>query len=370
MRMAVIGCGVIGRVHAASIAAFAPRAELALAVDEISDSARELAELHGAEFTTSVPEALKRDDIDAVAICTPSGQHADLAVSALEAGKHVIVEKPLDVTVEAAQRVAAAERRTGRTVTVVSQHRFDPASKVVHEAVHSGRFGRITSGVAGLSWWRSQSYYDSGNWRGTWALDGGGALMNQGIHTVDLLVWMLGEPVEVFAWADCLAHSDIEVEDTTVATIRFAGGALGVIHGTTAAYPGLTARLQVHGDRGSAVVDDDRLAYFHAAPDGAGTDGPAYGAKGDNNQAGQVLPDEQEPAPAAGADPSALSDAHIHQYRDFLDAIEEGRPPLVTVAEATRTLAVICAVYESARTGRPVPVDCRDLDGASGGEPA
>ena len=363
MRIAIIGCGVIGRVHAASIEALAPRTELALTVDAIPERAQELAAPYGAEWTDSVADALKRDDIDAVAVCTPSGRHADLTVAALDAGKHVFVEKPLDVNLEAARRVAEAQRRSGRTVSVVSQRRFDPACSIVHQAVHSGRFGRVTSGTADMAWWRSQSYYDSGDWRGTLDLDGGGALMNQGIHSIDLLLWMLGRPVEVFAWTDCLAHRDIEVEDTAVATVRFASGALGVIHGTTAAYPGLTARVQVHGDRGSAVIDDDRLTYFHAAGDDA--DGaPAYGAGEESNQAAQVLPPPATPAPSAAADPSALSGAHVEQYRDFVDAVEQGRPPLVTIAEATRTLAVICAVYESARTGRPVAVE--DLDTPSG----
>jgi predicted dehydrogenase len=370
MRFALIGCGVIGRQHAKTIAALGPRAELVLTVDEVADRGHQLASAHSAESTTSVAEALSRPDIDAVAVCTPSGLHADLAVAALEADKHVVVEKPLDVTLEAVRRVAAAERRAGRSVAVISQHRFDRASQIVHAAVRGGRFGRITSGLASIAWWRSQGYYDSGEWRGTWALDGGGALMNQGIHTIDLLIWMLGQPIEVFAWADCLAHRGIEVEDTAIATVRFAGGALGVIHGTTAAYPGLTARLQVHGDRGSAVIDNDDLAYFHAAEADAAA--PAYGATGDDNQAADLLPrGEAEGAPTgAGADPAALSDAHADQYRDFLDAIEQGRPPLVTVAEAGRTLAVVCAIYESARTGRPAPVPDVDREPAAHPDPA
>lgn len=354
MRFALIGCGVIGTHHAATIAKLGQRAELVLAVDEVAERAHKLAAEHGIDSATSVHEALTRHDVDAVAVCTPSGLHADIVIAALEAGKHVVVEKPLDVSVEAAERVRVAQERAGRTVTVISQHRFDPASRVVHRAVRNGEFGRITSGSASILWWRSQGYYDSGDWRGTWSLDGGGALMNQGIHTIDLLVWMLGQPVEVFAWTGCLAHEGIEVEDTAVATIRFAGGALGVIHGTTAAYPGLTARLGVHGERGSAVIDDDELTYFHVAA--ADASDLAYGATGNGNQAGDVLGADREDTRGAGADPAALSHAHADQYRDFLDAVAEGRPPLVTVAEASRTLAVVRAIYESVRTSKPVTV--------------
>lgn len=349
MRFAIIGAGVIGAFHATSIGTLGPHTRLALVADEIPERAQKLAQVHGAEHTRSVDDVFTRDDIDAIAVCTPSGTHSALATRALNAGKHVVVEKPIDVTLPAAAAIARAEARGSARATVISQHRFDPASRLVHRAVHDGQFGRITSGLADIAWWRSQEYYDSGTWRGTWAMDGGGALMNQGIHTIDLLVWMLGEPVEVYARTARLAHQRIEVEDTAVATIAFAGGALGIVHGTTAAYPGLTARLQIHGDRGSAIIDADRLEYFHAASVDA--DAPDYGVGGDANQAPALLP--APAATAAGADPAALSDAHAAQYRDFVEAINTGRPPLVTVADATRTLAVVLAIYESARTGRP-----------------
>jgi predicted dehydrogenase len=345
---------VIGRTHAACISRLAPDATLVLVADEIPGRSRDLAAVYRAEAATSAAAAFSRDDIDAVAICTPSGVHAELTVAALDTGKHVIVEKPIDVTLRAARRVADAEARTAAIVTVVSQHRFDPSSQLVHRAVQEGRLGRLTSGVASVAWWRNQDYYDSSGWRGSWALDGGGALMNQGIHTVDLLVWMLGDPVEVSARTACLAHKRIEAEDTAVAVIRFASGALGVLHATTAAFPGLTARIQVHGDRGSAVIDGDRLTYFHAATVGA--DSPGQDATAGLNQAADLLPGE-DPAPAAGSDPSALSDAHLLQYRDFVEAIEQGHRPAVTVDDAIRALAVVEAVYESARTGESVPVE-------------
>ncbi len=169
------------------------------------------------------------------------------------------------MTVEKTDEIIAAQREAGTLVSVISQHRFDPATDIAVAAIEAGELGRLTSGIASIDWWRGQSYYDSGDWRGTWELDGGGALMNQGVHTVDLLVAALGRPVEVFAYTGTLAHERIEVEDVAVGVVRFESGALGVLHATTAAYPGLSARLQVHGDRGSVVIDNDELAYIHRA---------------------------------------------------------------------------------------------------------
>jgi len=359
LKFAVVGAGVIGNLHAQTITNLVG-AQVAVVVDVAPERARDLALRHQARPLADISQALSLPEIDAVAICTPSGAHADLVVAALEAGKHVVVEKPLDVCLSAARRVAVAERESGRCVTVISQHRFDPSSRVVREALSSGRLGRVTSGSASIAWWRSQGYYDSAGWRGTWAMDGGGALMNQGIHTIDLLVWFLGRPVEVFAWTGLLAHERMEVEDTAVATVRFASGALGVIHGTTAAYPGLNARLQVHGDRGSAVIDDDELTYFHAARES--DIGPDLGAGSPGNQAAEVLAPEASQASRAGRRTAGLKPtSHTAQYQDFLSSVASGHPPLVTVAEATRTLAVVRAIYESADAGRPVPVD--DVDG-------
>jgi UDP-N-acetyl-2-amino-2-deoxyglucuronate dehydrogenase len=366
LRFAVVGCGNIGKTHARALRELAPRAEMVAAVDIVPDRAAALAEEYGVVALTSLEEVLGRSDIDVVTLGTPSGLHADQAVAALEAGKHVIIEKPVDVTVEAAERVLRAERRSDRTAMVVSQMRYLPGSRLVRQAVESGAFGTLTSGSATMSWWRSQGYYDSGDWRGTWALDGGGALMNQGIHVIDLFRWFFGDPVEVYAWAGCLAHQRIEVEDTAVAVVRFANGALGTINGTTAAYPGVNRRIQVHGDRGSAVIEDDRLTYYHAAS-GDAADLP-YGSHGDENQVASVLPQTTQSGRSGGQGEStdpALSPAdygdefhssHARQFNDFLDAVTEGRSPLVTVTEAAKTLALIRAIYESAQLGEPVKV--------------
>jgi UDP-N-acetyl-2-amino-2-deoxyglucuronate dehydrogenase len=327
IRVVVVGDGVIGRNHVAAIARH-PRLQLAATVDPA---------VH-ADFATLEP-ALEHADL--VAVCTPSGLHADAVETALAAGKHVFVEKPVDASLpraRALQSLAAQAEQRGQVVSVVSQHRFDPASVAVARAVAEGRLGVVSSAVASVPWWREQSYYDSATWRGTWALDGGGALLNQGVHTVDLVLWLMGTPVEVFAYTGRFAHERIEVEDVAVATVRFATGAVAVLHATTAGYPGLGVRLAVHGSAGSAVLHDDQLEH------------PA-----------EWVPPAERFGAAKPED--FFVTGHLRQYDDVVEAIETGRPPGVRVQDAVRALATVRAVYVSGTLGRPVSV-AEVLDGA------
>src|SRR5215213_7512271 len=282
LRFGTLGCGVIGPHHARAIAGL-ESAELVAVADVVPELAEELAGEYGCPAFPSLGEMLSGVELDAVCVCTPSGMHAEDAIAALESGRDVVIEKPVDVTLKAADRLLEVQRATGRKVAVVSQHRFDAASRAVHEALTRGEFGRLTSGSAEVRWWRSQSYYGSGGWRGTWELDGGGVLINQAIHSIDLLQWLMGQVVEVTAYTGLLAHERIEVEDTAAAILQFASGAIGTIVAATSAYPGLSARIAVHGDRGSAIVDDDELRYFHAAAEEA----DSY--SGGGNQAEQVM---------------------------------------------------------------------------------
>ena len=344
LRFALVGAGVIGKVHAEALAALPDVAELVAVVDRDPAKARELAARYGAESATDLDAVLRRDDVDAVTICTPSGVHADGAVAALDAGKHVVVEKPIDITLAAADRIIDAEKRSGKTVGVISQHRFDRSTEKVLAAVRDGRLGTITSAIASHAWWRGQTYYDSGDWRGTWALDGGGAVMNQTVHTINLMITTLGTPVEVFAYTACLAHERIEVEDTAVAVVKFASGALGVIHGTTAAYPGLDASLRVFGSKGSAVITNDELTYLHQ------NEGPAPEIGMAAQTGGNQVTDEDRLDPAE----LGLGAAHGRQFADFVDAVATRRAPRVGTAEARTSLSVILALYESAGAGKPV----------------
>jgi predicted dehydrogenase len=354
--VAIVGSGIIGRNHAAAIGRH-PGMRVTAVVDPIVQAGTELARQVADDTSTepanhpTLAAALDDDGFDLVAVCTPSGLHAEATELAVKAGKHVVIEKPLEVALPPARRlaaVAADAQARGLVVSVMSQHRFDPASVAVADAIAAGRFGRIGSAVGSVAWWRSQAYYDSAGWRGTWALDGGGALMNQGVHTLDLMLWLLGRPVEVSAQTGRFAHTGIEVEDVAAATIRFASGAVGLLHATTAAYPGLAVRLQVHGSRGSAVIHDDQLEYFHAAPNG--DDDPRQPA----NQAADVVAAGQrygDPKPQ-----DTFIAGHLRQYEDIAAAIEGQRPPMITVDDGLTALATVRAVYASATLGRPVAV--------------
>lgn len=230
---ALIGAGYIGERHAAAIAG-TEGARLAVVASDNELQAQTLAKRYGADWTTDYRIALARSDVDAVSICTPSGFHAEPAIAALDAGKHVLVEKPMDIHVNKADQMIAAAERAKRNLAVVFQKRFNPAMRFVKESIERGKLGRITLAEATLKWYRTPSYFTGSPWRGTWAMDGGGALMNQGIHFVDLLLWLVGDVAEVSAAASTLYHA-IETEDTLVANLRFENGALGVIQATTAA---------------------------------------------------------------------------------------------------------------------------------------
>ncbi|MFI6299162.1 Gfo/Idh/MocA family protein [Nonomuraea sp. NPDC050790] len=327
MRFGIVGSGVIGALHARLIADMTGTAELVAVADNDLERARELAGRHGCAALGSSQELYARDDVDAVVICLPSGLHADAAVPALKAGKHVVVEKPIDISLAAADRIIAAERESGKSVTVISQRRFEPSFRAVKAAIDRGELGRLTSGTAEVTLWRTQEYYDSGGWRGTWAMDGGGALMNQGVHAVDLLLALLGPVESVSAYAGQLAHENIEVEDTVVAAIRFAGGALGRVFASTAAYGGASVRVSVHGDAGHAIVDNEVPTSFRVG--------------------------EEDRAPEV---PARLGpESHRAQLADFIAAAASGRPPEVTSADGRAALSLILAIYESARNGG-VPV--------------
>lgn len=344
----IIGCGVIGPTHAKAISGL-PDARLVAVADVIAEQAQQLADRYGATPYANVQEMLDSEQLDVVNICTPSGLHGDLACQAMRSGRHVIVEKPMEISHEAIEQMLRVQQESGVKMAIISQHRFDPATRHVYELVQQRALGRLVLGSAQIPWWRSQKYYDSGAWRGTWALDGGGVLMNQGTHSIDLLQWLMGPVRTVYAYTDTLAHR-METEDVAVAVLRFANGALGTLAGTTGAYPGMGARIEVCGDRGSAVVADDRLASLHLWADG--DEVSPYGTTA--AQRAESVVDQAE-MPSAARDPAAIDIAsHAAQIADMMQAIREDRPPLVDGEAGRRPVEIILGVYESARTHQEV----------------
>jgi predicted dehydrogenase len=336
---------MIARFHARAIAEI-PGARVAGLVSRTPPNAQALLTETGTPpcpvFAT-VEEAVRAPGVDVVVITTPSGAHLEPAVTAAAAGKHVVVEKPLEITGPRCERIIEACDRHGVKLCTIFPSRFADANVTLKAAVDAGKFGRLTLGEAANKWWRSQAYYDDGGWKGTQALDGGGALMNQAIHNVDLLLWLMGPAASVCGLTATLAHERIEVEDTAVAAIRFTSGALGVLTATTSVHPGYPKQIAVHGDRGSAVIEQEDVLkwdFTPSTPDDAAVK-ERFAAK--------------VGASGGAADPKAIShEGHRRQLADFVAAIRENRPPKVDGREGKRAVDLICAVYESNRTGRVV----------------
>ncbi|HEX8342291.1 MAG TPA: Gfo/Idh/MocA family oxidoreductase [Tepidisphaeraceae bacterium] len=358
IRFGIVGGGAIGPTHAGALKQI-DDAQLVAVADLKPERVQAMAEKFGVSRVYSSGDELVADpDVDVVIFATPSGMHADQAVAAMRAGKHVIVEKPMDVTLEACDRMIAAEKQTGRKLAIISQHRWDHASIFVKDAVASGRLGRLMLVDASVKWWRTQKYYDEGDWRGTWALDGGGALMNQGVHTVDLMQWIAGPVKSIHARSSTAGHERIEVEDLIVATLEFASGALGTLTASTACYDGQPARLEVYGTEGSAVIEGDRQKFFKLK-DGTTATAEAVSQHALSVARGGTASVKDDAATRLGAasqrDPGAVwGDAHREQIRDFMRAIRDDTLPLIHGVEGRKPIEIIRAMYESAKSGRVV----------------
>lgn len=342
IRFGIIGAGVAGQFHAQAIAR-TPGTRLVAICAARPELATDLAAAYNAEVAADMEALLARADIDAVCVCTPSGQHAEQGIAAARAGKHVLVEKPIALSLADADALIEACRAAGVQLGVALQRRTDAEFRAAHDAIAAGALGNMVLGAITVPYLRPQSYYDSAAWRGTWALDGGGALMNQGVHLVDLLIWLMNDDVvEVQARAATLAHT-IEVEDCVTAALRFRSGALGTIAATTAAAPGFPHRVEVYGTQGALQIEGEAVVRWETVAPGAPT-GPRVIDQGAGRQSA-----------GPGADPKNINmSGHARIIEDFAAAVRAGRPPLVSGEDARRALAVVLAVYQSAREGRAV----------------
>ena len=341
MGFGIIGCGMIAGFHAKAIQAAG--GELIGCYDRFPLAAERIAKENGCEPYQDLKELLANPAIDIVTIGTPSGAHMDPAVAAAEAGKHVIVEKPLEVTLERCDRIIDACNKAGVVLSTVFPSRFHPSNIQLKKAIDANRFGKLTLGDAIVKWYRTQEYYDSGVWRGTWELDGGGALMNQAIHSVDLLAWLMGPVAEISALTGLVAHERIEVEDVAAASLRFKNGALGTLEATTAAYPGYLKRIEIHGTAGSAVIEEEDIIKWD------------FAESKEEDAAIRESMDGKLSGGGGAADPAAISfKPHAKQFADVMKAIETGGKPAIDGDEGRRSVEIITGVYESAKTGRVV----------------
>lgn len=340
IRYGIIGCGGISPWHARGVEVH-NNATMAAVCDLVPERAGQFAQEHGGTPYSDYNRMFDEAELDAVSICTPGGNHLPLVIAAAEHGVSALVEKPLDVSKEAMDEMVKVCAERGVKLAGVFQLRTTPVCKAVQEIVTSGKLGRMILADAYLKYYRTPEYYKSASWRGTYAMDGGGCLMNQGIHCVDQLLWCMGPVTSVFAHADHLVH-DIEVEDTAVCVMKYANGAFGVIEGATSTYPGLKYRMEFHGDCGTLRVDGHHIVQFESS---------------------LVSPEEAEKFITTAVnvpnesqrDPLALGiDNHVDQVHDFINAILEDREPLVSGVEARKAVDLILAIYESARTGRQI----------------
>ena len=333
----IIGCGVIADFHANAIAELSADAKLLGVCDVNFDAAEKFARRHAAKAYLNESELLADPEIQAVCICTPSGYHSASVINAAKSGKHIVCEKPLAITREQLDTVEKVCRESGVTVTVISQNRYAKSVRRVKQAVDEGLLGKVVCADIYMKYHRSQEYYDSGSWRGTKRIDGGGALMNQGIHGIDLLLYIAGDIKSVYAVSKTLVRN-IEVEDTLSAVVEYKSGATGVIQATTSVYPGYPRRLELNGDKGTIILDETSVTRWDLETSA--------------NEEDIIL----VPAFTSGAStPTAISnDGHIQQIADFIKAVNTKTQPLSTLADGKKAVDVILAIYKSAEEHRPV----------------
>ncbi len=337
----IIGCGVVSDWHIYGIK-HTEGARLIAVADAVKERAQNKGESEGVPYYQDYQDLLAREDIEVVNICVPSGLHKEIAVAAANAGKHVIVEKPLDITLERIDQIINACEKAGVKLSVIYQSRFFDSTRKIKKAIDQGKFGKLVLGDVYNKYYRPQEYYDSGNWRGTWKLDGGGALMNQSIHGIDLLQYLMGPVKSLFAYSKVLVRN-IETEDTAVAVIEFKNGAIGTIEGATSVYPSYERRLEIHGEKGSVRVEGEEMVDW------------AFVDEVDEEKYKKPEKAVQKKLKTSSNGSWAIPiDTHQPQIEGMVKAIWEDRSPVVDGHEARKAVEIILAAYQSAKTNKPV----------------
>jgi predicted dehydrogenase len=337
-----IGAGAIAHFHARAVAA-ANGGTLVGVVSRTRSTAERFAGEHGMRFASDdVGALLKQPGLDAVCITTPSALHLDPALAAIRAGKHLMIEKPLDATVEGTDQILREADEHGVRVGSIFQARFGDAARQVKAAIDAGRFGRLVLASCYVKWYRTREYYTG--WKGKLAEDGGGVIINQAIHGVDLLQWFAGMPSEVFAWTTQRVHA-IESEDTCVAALKFASGAFGTIEGTTAAWPGWSRRIEICGENGSALMEDDDITRWE------------FRVVQPEDEKIRATRESGSMGSGAAAPMAIKFEGHLRQIQDFIDGINDKRPFFIEGREARKAVALVRAIYDSAASGHAVRPD-------------
>jgi predicted dehydrogenase len=348
LRFGIVGPGKVAKLHADALARI-PGGRLVAVAGRNAERAAALAAPHGARVEPNLEAMIDNGGIDAVVLCTPHPLHAVQGIAAASAGLHVVVEKPMALDPADAERMIEAASRTGVVLSVISQRRWYEAVRRVKDAIDGGRIGPPGLASIEVLGWRSPDYFAMDAWRGTAAGEGGGVLVNQAVHQLDLAVWLLGPAIEVDGWVTNVNHPEIEVEDSAVAVVRFAGGSLATIIASNSQRPGLYARIHVHGGSGASVgVETDGGSVFVA-----GLSLPTVA----RNDLWTIPGEEDQPERWLDADRAALAavDAASHhhelQLRDIIAAIRDGRPPAVTGEDGLRTVELMAAIYRASRDG-------------------
>ncbi len=344
-KVGIIGVGMIAHMHAKAIGDI-EYAQVVACLDINKERSVAFAEQYHCTGYSDITKFLAHDDMDVVTICTPSGLHLDSALLAAKAKKHIIIEKPIEITGARCDQIIEEAKKNNVSVCGIFPSRFHTVAGVIKKAIDEGRFGNIVLADAYVKWYRSKEYYESSPWKGTWKLDGGGALMNQSIHAIDLLGWFMGKVDSVMAQVGTLTHKSIEVEDTAVAVLRFASGALGVIEGSTAAYPGFYKRIEISGSTGSVIMEEENITCWKFEEE-----------KSEDEEIRKRFSNSTHTGGGA-SDPSAIGyHGHKLQFINFFDSLDNNTSPLVDGVEAKKAVSLIEAIYESAKSGKLVKLD-------------
>jgi len=341
LRVGIVGIGTIADIHAQAI-----RKSHGLEIRSFYSRNKERAESagvkYGEKWTTNWDEFISDNELDAVSICTPNGNHMDYGVKAAKAGKHVIVEKPIEVTLERAKQLINTCQEQGVSLAVIYQSRFTPSIMWLKEQLDMGIIGKTFMGDAYIKWFRSQEYYDSGEWRGTFALDGGGVLINQAIHTIDVLQWQMGGVKSLFGQIGTFTHDRLEGEDNAVIALRFKNGAIGTIEGSTSVQPAQARKIEIHGSEGSAILDGDDAKIFI-----------------DDQILTPPMIEEKKPEASGSSSPLAgfSIEPHKNQFEAIASSIRSGEEPPVAGHDSLDSLAIVLAIYESSKTESMINLD-------------